>query len=156
MYSSFPYILCIAITVILHFLDVSRYGRKHMQLTLIKMAILAAVVTAFTVETRPGGLIFAPYSVTCKFMLNAMLFCGKQYDIYPRKNCCTKRCGAHFPPCLSLPRIWTAEVRLSVGIWRCSIQSSPSPRAPFSPALPSTHLQSVLEPLVSSCNCIIL
>lgn len=95
--SFFPYMLCIATTVILCFLDLRRFGRKHVQLILIKMQILAAGITVFTVETKPGGLIFAfaCHSVTCKFMLNAMVFGGKQCDSYPRKKLSAQKGMAH-------------------------------------------------------------
>lgn len=126
--SFFPYILCIATTAILRFLDLRRFGRKHVQVILIKMHILAAGVMVLTVETKPGGLMFACHSVTCEFMPNAMLFGGKQYDSYPRKKfVCTKRCSAHFPLPVSPFPIW----------------SSPSPGTPFSlPYLPHTPSRS--------------
>ena len=143
-------------TVILHFLDVRRYGRKHMQLTLIKMHILAAGVTAFTVETRPGGLIFACYSVTCKFMLNAMILGGKQYDNYPRKNCLHKKVWCMFPSLSLPPPYFNRRGETSCRYFEPLHTEQPIPKGTIFPALPATHPQSELEPLVSSCNCIIL
>lgn len=151
--SFFPCILCIDTTVILCFLRLRRCRRKHVQLILIKMRTLAAGVTAFTVETRPGDLRVARHSVTRTFMPNAVIFGGKRHGNYSRKKTvCTKRRGAHSPPCLPLPLTLTAEMRFSVGVLRCPVQSSPSPRAPFS--LPSLQHppQSERGPLVSSCS----
>lgn len=98
--SFFPYALCIATTVILRFFDLRRFERKHVQLVLIKMHILAAGGAAFTAETRPGDLMFARHSVTCKFTLNAVIFGGKQYENFLRKYCLHRKAWCTFPSSL--------------------------------------------------------